>query len=71
MPKRHNTVLSPSSGVHAYRDVDCLFALMPVFRELVQTAEEAGWTEEEVASSLLTLAYVHGNKRSEYAALWH
>ena len=71
MLKRHLAVLSPSTPIHPERDADCLFALMPAFRELVRTAEEAGWTEGEVAACLLTLASIHENKPPHSAGLSH
>ena len=70
MQKRRSAVSSPSSPVHPDRDVDCMLALMPAFRGLVQTAEDAGWTEQEVAASLLTLVYVYETKLPE-TGLWH
>jgi hypothetical protein len=70
MQKRRSAVLSPKSPFHPDREVDCLFALVPAFRGLVQTAEDAGWTEEEVASSLLALVYAYDNKLPK-TGLWH
>ena len=71
MQKRETEVMSPKSGVHPDRDVDCLLALIPAFRGLVQTAEEAGWTEGEVAASRLALVHVYGEKLPEHTGLWH
>jgi hypothetical protein len=71
MLKRHVDVTSPKSSANPERDVDCLFALMPAFRHLVHTAKEAGWTEDEVATCLLTLASIHENRPAEHAGLWH
>ena len=42
----------------------CLVALAPGFRELVDTAESAGWTEDEIAESLLALVHVYRDKQS-------
>lgn len=53
-------VTSPS--IQADRGVDCVIALIPAFRRLVVAAEQAGWTEEEVASALLALTHVYGDK---------
>jgi hypothetical protein len=69
MLKRDRTV-SSSSSIHQERDVDCLLALMPAFRELVRTAEEAGWSKGEVAASLLTLASIHESP-PEHGGFWH
>jgi hypothetical protein len=57
--------------VHPERDVDCLLALLPVFRELVRTAEDAGWIDGEVAASLLTLASIHESNQPEYVDFRH
>jgi hypothetical protein len=65
MQKRLSAVVSPQSPVHPDREVDCLLALVRAFRGLVETAEDAGWTEKEVASSLLALVYVYENKMPE------
>lgn len=59
--KPHLSVVSPPSRWSPYRDVDCLFALMPEFRGLVRLAEEAGWSADEIASSLLTLAQLNSD----------
>ena len=58
-----SAVQPPKSTMEPFRDVDCLFALMPAFRELVGRAEGAGWSAEEVALSLLTLASVHESRQ--------
>lgn len=71
MQKRLREVVSPKSDVSPDRDVDCLLAVMPAFRGLVQSAEDAGWTEDEVASALLALAHVYGDKLSKHTGLWH
>ena len=46
------------------RSVECLVALVPGFRELVDTAESAGWSEDEIAESLLALIHVYRDKQS-------
>ena len=61
-----SAVQPPKSFLEPFRDVDCLFALMPAFRELVRRAEGAGWSAEEVATSLLTLASLHGSGQVEH-----
>ena len=71
MQKRRSAVLPPWSPIHPDRDVDCLLALIPAFRELADTAEGAGWTEEEIASSLLALAHVYRDKPPAHMAVWH
>jgi hypothetical protein len=65
MQKRRSAVLSPCSPVHPDREVDCLVALVPAFRGLVQTAEDAGWTAQEIAASLLALTHVYDNELPE------
>ena len=71
MQKRQVEAVLLKSGVQPDRDVDCLLALVPAFRGLVQTAEEAGWTEAEVASSLLALVHVYRDKQPERARDLH
>ena len=71
MQKRLTGVMSPKAPNHPDRDVDCLLALMPAFRGLVQNAEEAGWTEGEIAASLLALVHVYGDKLPARIELWH
>ena len=46
------------------RSVKCLVALVPAFRELVDTAESAGWSEDEIAESLLALVHVYRDKQA-------
>jgi hypothetical protein len=53
------------------RSVDCLVALVPGFRELVDTAESAGWTEDEIAASLLALVHVYRDKQAKQNAICH
>jgi hypothetical protein len=65
MQKRHSALLSPRSPVQPDRDVDCLIALVPAFRGLVQTAEDAGWTTQEIAASLLALTHVYDKELPE------
>jgi hypothetical protein len=65
MQKRRSAVLSPWSPVHPDRDVDCLISLVPAFRGLVQSAEDAGWTAQEIAASLLALTHVYDNELPE------
>jgi hypothetical protein len=65
MQKRRSAMLSPTSAVRPDREVDCLVALVPAFRGLVQTAEDAGWTAPEIAASLLALTHVYDNELPE------
>jgi hypothetical protein len=65
------SVASPPSRWGPYRDVDCLFALMPEFRGLVRLAEEAGWSADEIASSLLTLAQLNSDRPIENTGIPH
>ena len=53
------------------RSVECLVALVPGFRELVDSAECAGWTEDEIAASLLALVHVYRDKQAGQAAICH
>ena len=53
------------------RSVDCLVALVPGFRELVDTAESAGWTEDEIAASLLALVHVYRDKQAKQTGVCH
>lgn len=46
------------------RSVDCLVSLVPGFRELIDSAESAGWSEEEIAASLLALVHVYRDKQT-------
>jgi hypothetical protein len=69
--KCHLSVASPLSRWSPYRDVDCLFALMPEFRGLVRLAEEAGWSADEIASSLLTLAQLNSGRHIENTGISH
>ena len=41
---------------HPDRDVDCEDAMRPAFQNLINQAEAAGWTAEEIESALLALA---------------
>ena len=71
MLKRHRAV-SSSSSVHPERDVDCVLAVMRAFRGLVRTGEEAGWSEGDVAASLLAASFpFHESKPPEYAGFRH
>jgi hypothetical protein len=65
MQKRSSAVLSSPSPIQPDRDVDCLVALVPAFRGLVQTAEDAGWTAQEIAASLLALTHVYDKELPE------
>ena len=65
MQKRRSAVLSPWSPVNPDGNVDCLIALVPAFRGLVQNAEEAGWTTQEIAASLLALTHVYDEELPE------
>jgi hypothetical protein len=71
MQKRQMEVLSAKPGVLPERSVDCLVTLVPAFRELVETAEGAGWTEEEIASSLLALVHVYRDRQATQTAVCH
>ena len=53
------------------RSVDCLVSLVPGFRELIDTAESAGWSEEEIAASLLALVHVYRDKQAKQTAICH
>ena len=46
------------------RSVECLITLVPGFRELIDSAESAGWTEDEIAESLLALVHVYRDKQA-------
>jgi hypothetical protein len=71
MQKHQMDVVSAAPGLPPERSVDCLVALVPAFRELVDTAEGAGWTEEEIASSLLALVHVYRDKQAKQTAVCH
>ena len=71
MQKRLIEDVSPILGAQPDRGVECLLALIPAFRGVVNTAEEAGWTEEEVASSLLALVHVYRDKLPAHVGNWH
>ena len=53
------------------RSVDCLVSLVPGFQELVDTAESAGWSEDEIAASLLALVHVYRDKQARQTAICH
>jgi len=50
-------IFSPTKPAdHPGRGIDCEDALRPAFRRLVNQAEAAGWSAEEIESALLALA---------------
>ena len=69
MQKRGSAMSSPASPVQPDREAGCLLALVPAFRGLVQSAEDAGWTGEEVAVSLIALAYAYDSRLPETGLL--
>ena len=55
-----NEIMPPRRpGDYADRCIDCDLALEPPFQMLAHQAEAAGWTEDEVAATLLSLAANH------------
>lgn len=44
---------------YADRGLDCEFAIEPVFQAMAHAAEEAGWSEDEVAAAFLALSAAH------------
>lgn len=53
-------ISSPTSGPDdpAY-DNECEFAMSEAFQQLVSLAEQAGWSRNVVARSVLALAFAH------------
>jgi hypothetical protein len=71
MQKHQMEAVSAAPRLIPERSVDCLVALVPAFRELVDTAEGAGWTEDEIAASLLALVHVYRDKQSKRTGVCH
>lgn len=46
----------PRPDDYASRALDCEFSMEPAFQALARQAQEAGWTEDDVASALIALA---------------
>jgi hypothetical protein len=44
---------------HPDRAIECQFALEPDFQDLVRRAVKSGWTEDEVATTMIDLAHNH------------
>ncbi len=38
------------------RDLDCQFAMEPMFQVLILAAEKSGWSTQEIANALIGLA---------------
>lgn len=43
----------------ADKNLDCEFAMEPAFRELAGRAADEGWSEDDVASALMSLSHHH------------
>jgi hypothetical protein len=71
MQKHQMEAVVVAPGLVPERSIDCLVALVPAFRELVDTAESAGWTEDEIAASLLALVHVYRDKQAKQNAICH
>ena len=56
------------SPVHPDRGIDCEMAAEAAFRALTESIEASGWTADEAASALLSLALNHIRYREETAA---